>query len=309
MATSDSTRHEHGTPCDDSAGGAVRVYLARHVARLFDAVPGVRAGEDHAVHDARVATRRVRTALGAFRGVLDPDVTETVRAELRELGHLLGAARDPVVELRALRRHLADEPDELILGPVVRRIEEDRSAARAGAFDRLRTVLDDDRTLRLLDGMGALAVEAPPGRRSGADASFLKKRVRKAWTRMDRALEACDGLVGADRDEALHAARKAARRARYAAEVMVPVAGRPARRSVHRARDVQDALGAQHDTVLRRDTLRRVAVEAYLDGENAFTFGRLHALEQLAGEQAIRAARRPVSRAQDRRARSWFEQA
>ena len=68
---------------------------------------------------------------------------------------------------------------------------------------------------------------------------------------------------------------------------------------------MQDVLGRQQDTVVRRDTLRRLGVQAHLDGENAFTFGRLHALEQAAAESAEREAARAVRRALARGHRSW----
>jgi CHAD domain-containing protein len=308
MAKIQPAQLTHELARDASAGEAVRAYLARHVLRLLAAEPGVREGDDAAVHDARVATRRLRTALGTFRPVLVRDETDPLRAQLGELGHLLGEARDPFVELRALRRALADEPDELVLGGVVRRIDEDRSAARTVALGRLRAYLDGERTADLFAALQALVDRPFTAPQATGDAQALLRRVRRAWRRLDRALDDADeaGARGARRDEMLHAARKAARRARYAAEVVEPAVGAPARRSVRRARDLQDALGHHHDTVVRRATLRRVAVEAYLDGENAFTYGRLHAHEEAAGEAAIRAAARTASRARAGTPRRWL---
>ncbi|WP_130782537.1 CHAD domain-containing protein, partial [Cellulomonas biazotea] len=108
------------------------------------------------------------------------------------------------------------------------------------------------------------------------------------------------------RDDALHDLRRAARRARYASEVAREVVGRPARRSARRARAVQDVLGRQHDGVVRRATLRRVAVQAHLDGENAFTYGRLHAAEQQDAERAEADAAPALRRALARGHRAWM---
>jgi CHAD domain-containing protein len=311
MAKMQPARSTQDLARDDSAGEAVRTYLARHVLRLLAAEPGVREGNDEAVHDARVATRRLRTALGTFRPVLIRDETDPLRSQLRDLGHLLGEARDPFVELRALRRAIADEPDELVLGGVARRIEEDRSAARTVALGRLKAHLDDERTAALFGALRALVDLPLTGPRADDDAAVLLRRVRRTWRGLDRALDDVvdvddAGTRGARRDETLHAARKAARRARYAAEVVESAVGAPARRSVRRARDLQDVFGQQHDTVVRRATLRRMAVEAYLDGENAFTYGRLHAREESAGEAAIGAAARAVSRARASAPRRWL---
>ncbi|WP_456847267.1 CHAD domain-containing protein, partial [Cellulomonas sp. P5_C6] len=113
--------------------------------------------------------------------------------------------------------------------------------------------------------------------------------------------------AGDERDDALHEVRKAARRARYAAEIAQEYVGKPARRSARRARDLQDRLGAQHDGVVRRETLRRLALQAELDGESTFTYGRLHALEQVATDEAELAAGMSVDRATARRHRRWMD--
>jgi len=100
--------------------------------------------------------------------------------------------------------------------------------------------------------------------------------------------------------------RKAARRARYASEVAAAAVPAPARRSAKRAHRVQEVLGTQHDAVTRQETLRRLAHQAELDGESTFTYGRLHALEQRAGEAAREAAARPLRRAAERGHRRWM---
>jgi hypothetical protein len=49
---------------------------------------------------------------------------------------------------------------------------------------------------------------------------------------------------------------------------------------------VQEALGIHQDSVVARRALREFGVQAHLSGENGFTFGRLHALEQWRADQA-----------------------
>ena len=112
-----------------SAGEVVQAYVSTQTERLLAAVPGVRDGDDDAVHDARVATRRLRAALSVYRPVLDREVTDPLRDELAELGHVLGTARDAYVEGHALRRRLAHED------PGTRR-RPDRAADRRGPLRR-----------------------------------------------------------------------------------------------------------------------------------------------------------------------------
>lgn len=288
-----------------SAGEVVQAYVTAHVERLLAAVPGVRDGDDDAVHDARVATRRLRAALSVYRPVLDRTVTDPVRDELAELGHVLGAARDAHVEGHALRRRLAHEDPSLVVGPIAQRIDEDRSAARLLAQDRVDAWLASER----FDGLVAtLAADLPGGPQADRAASqVLPRRARRAWERLDQALDVARlASSREDEDDALHEVRKAARRARYASEVAAVVVGAPARRSARRAHRVQEILGKQHDAVTRLETLRRLAHQAGLDGESTFTYGRLHALEENAGQAARDVAHKPLRRAAARGHRRWM---
>ena len=109
---------------------------------------------------------------------------------------------------------------------------------------------------------------------------------------------------------ALHETRKAAKRARYAAEAARPglskATGKKARRFAKRMKKVQSALGSHQDTVIVRATARDIGVQAHMDGENAFSFGLLH---DRAHHQAIDSehqARRAWRRAGRGKSRGWL---
>ncbi|WP_309135212.1 CHAD domain-containing protein [Cellulomonas sp.] len=293
-------------PRDGTAREHVRAAVAAGVAALVAAGPGLEDGDDDAVHDARVATRRLRAALGVFGPVLDRERVAPLRAQLRTLGRLLGDVRDPDVERAALLRLLDAEPAELVVGPVRRRVDDDRRAARTAALERLHAHLASGEHRRLLAALAALAEDLPAGPRADQPAErLLPRRAARAWRRFDAAVDRATALPpGPGRDEALHAARKDARRARYASEVAASAVGSPARRSARRAQAVQAALGDQHDARVRQASLRSVAMQAHLDGENAFTYGRLHALAQVAADAAEREGLVAIERA--RRGRGWL---
>jgi CHAD domain-containing protein len=67
------------------------------------------------------------------------------------------------------------------------------------------------------------------------------------------------------------------------------VLGRPARKLVAAMEEVQDVLGEGQDTVSTRELCRRLGTAAAAAGENAWTYGRLHALEQARAERAEQA--------------------
>jgi hypothetical protein len=72
------------------------------------------------------------------------------------------------------------------------------------------------------------------------------------------------------------------------------------------AEAVQEALGARQDSVVARARLRSLAMTAHLSGENSFTFGRLHALEQWRAERAEQAFDEAWTRLSRRRLRRWL---
>ncbi|NEB75873.1 CHAD domain-containing protein, partial [Streptomyces sp. SID14478] len=93
---------------------------------------------------------------------------------------------------------------------------------------------------------------------------------------------------GTERDLALHEARKAAKRARYAGEAARPALGKPAKKFAKRMKRVQSLLGEHQDSVVAREALRGIGIQAHAAGETAFTWGLLHGQEQAAGADSER---------------------
>lgn len=272
------------------AGTAVWEHLAAQVAALQANDPLVRADEPDAVHDMRVATRRLRSALRTFRPLLDREVTDPLRDELKELGRLLGEARDAEVLRDRLRASVAELDGELVVGPVEARLQEELDGAYRRAHRGLVRALDARRYLRLLDDLDRLVADPPwtPRARRRAE-DVLPRRVRAAHRDVATAAARVGTASGAERDRALHEARKAAKRARYAAEAAAGRLGAPAERYAAAMEAVQEALGEHQDTVVARARLRDIGMRAHLAGENAFTWGLLHGLEQARADAAERA--------------------
>jgi CHAD domain-containing protein len=93
-------------PARGAIGAVVRDALDASVQRLLVADPVARVGDDpEGVHQARVATRRLRSDLRTFGPLLDPAWVTPLRDELRWLGGELGVAREAEVLLGHLRDH------------------------------------------------------------------------------------------------------------------------------------------------------------------------------------------------------------
>ena len=85
---------------------AGRKILRFHLARMLAHVSTAIAGEDpEAVHDMRVAARRVRAAWRVFGDAYDREVVRDRVRELRTLGDRLGAVRDLDVQLAIVSAH------------------------------------------------------------------------------------------------------------------------------------------------------------------------------------------------------------
>lgn len=274
---------EHGT-----AGQLLVAHLTDHTARLLSQDTGVRAGEAEAVHGLRITARRLRSALTTFRSLLPAQMTDPVREELRWLGESLGEARDAQV----LREHLMDlvgeQSPELVLGRVAARIDLELTEASRAGRERALAALDSARYQLLVGALHEVVAAIPRSADSDTPAKrALTPLVAADVTRLRRVVGQLEAAQDAQsRDLAFHEARKKAKRLRYGAEAAAPAVGKRALSLAGSTKKLQETLGVHQDAVVARRQLRAWGVQAHLDGENGFTFGRLHALEQARAERA-----------------------
>jgi CHAD domain-containing protein len=233
----------------------VRAALASGTARLLAHDPGVRVGDDpEDVHQARVATRRLRSDLRTLGPLLDDFRVQGLRRELQWLGERLGAVRD----LDVLAGHLAAdaeqlEPDERAgMAPLLERLTADRHRAALTLGDAMAS----SRYMALLEGLDRLVRQPPlrPDLDAGTRATRTARRLLRTADR--RARRFARGLEKRPDDPALHELRKRAKGARYAAELVAPLAPAHIGRLAKRMADVQDVLGDLQDAVVATDWLQ-----------------------------------------------------
>lgn len=264
-------------------------YMHAQVEALKAHDPGVREGAPDAIHQLRVAARRMRSVLASFRKLTDKGTTQFLRGELKWLAGAVGAARD----LEVMRTHLNDlisaEPPDLIIGPVKQHIEDQLGAAYEAALAEGLAAMTGDRYFRLLDALDDFLASpllgGPADKRAPGTIARLVNAERK---RLRRAVKGLDEMPDeASLDAALHEVRKSAKRVRYAAEAALPIFGKRGANLARTAEEIQTILGDQQDSVVIREKLRSLATESREGGEgNEFTYGRLHALEQQRGADA-----------------------
>jgi CHAD domain-containing protein len=261
-----------------SAGEVLLAYLEAQVSTLKAYDPMVRNEESDSVHQMRTTTRRLRSTLQSFRKFFRQPQSDELVEELRWLGNELGHARDAEV----LRDHLEERTNELsaelVVGPVAARIQGHFAGVGADTQAAVVRVLDSPKYFALLDRLDEL-IEQPYGteRAERPALQVLPPEVRRTYKRTKRRTR--DGLSlppGEGSDAALHEARKAAKRARYAGEAVTSAFGPPAARFTKKMKQLQSVLGEHQDAVIARVAARELGMAAYQAGENAFTYGVIY---------------------------------
>lgn len=273
---------------DGPAGVLLLAYMRNQFLAMLTEDPRVRADQPDAVHKMRVSTRRMRSALASYQKVLAAQPAREVRTELKWFAGVLGAARDAQVMRARLHALVDTQPAELVMGPVQQRIDEELLGDYRSAQAEVARVLDGERYRRLLERLEAVvsrpaftvAAEAPA-------AKIANRMLRRDRKRLHRQVRNARGARSEEhRSEALHDARKDAKRLRYAAEVAQPVHASGAAKLAAGAEQLQKILGEHQDSVVSREYLRRLGAAGAGAGSNGFTYGRLHALEEERGESA-----------------------
>lgn len=234
--------------------------LQAQAAALATLEPDVRADAHDAVHQMRVSARTLRANLRTFEDVLPGGKRRLALVEeLGWLGDALGPAREAEVLAAQVLGLLERTPPEYVLGPVRARVEAVFALERESAINLVTDALNSQRYRKLLKNLDAYFASMKPDK--DPDLSHLHRRVRK------RMRAAFPMPHGAERDVAMHDARKAARRARYAADAL----GLPTKP----IKALQDVLGEEHDRVVAATALTELAAGAHQAGENTFTYGVL----------------------------------
>ncbi len=289
-----------------AAEDVARRAIATAVDRLITFDPAARLGLDpEGVHQARVATRRLRSDLRTFRSLIDERWGTELSDELRWLTDVFGAVRDADVLFDRLEPNVALLPD--VDREPAKRILDHLRSDEERAREQLLRALRSERYDALLDRL-VLAAARPrfllrvDDGDGDSDVAVLRRIARRPWHQLADAVEA----LGDDPpDVELHGVRIRAKRARYAAEAVVPAFGKPAHAYARRVTQLQTVLGEHQDAVVAAEWLRRAAANTN-DESTGFAAGQLAAIEYRSAERSRRAWPDAWRRASRKRLREWL---
>ena len=215
-------------------------------------MPAAQQGDETSVHQARVASRRLREALPVLGARADEDALDRVQKRVRRITRALGPVRELDVTL-------------LLLAEL-----EGRQAAPARAIARVRKAVAEERQHRrqeMLDEITPSRLDkltrrlvrvAAPEPRSHVPRNALVEAATKSAVRarnLKAAIERAGGIYLADR---LHRVRIEAKKLRYALEIQRELSRSRAAAGMNRLKSEQSLLGRMHDLEILIDKARRV---------------------------------------------------
>jgi CHAD domain-containing protein len=231
-----------------------------------------------ALHDLRVALRRVRSWLRAFRPDLEESVARKDRQRLRDIVDATNRGRDADVQVEWLRQ-AAKDGDETLRRGAKRLIELIRIERGAGApLNGNSLVTFDKERARLIKRLSTVSEPvrpppAPPPTLAAAIGARLPGH-------LEALRQALDLVRTADDDAEAHAARIAAKRLRYLLEPAEDVRG--SKSLVKLLKSLQDDLGELHDAHL----LGRRVQDAIMNDPGTEAVGLEAVARRLASDRA-----------------------
>jgi CHAD domain-containing protein len=245
-------------------------------------------GSEEALHDFRVAVRRLRSLARSFRPVLVGSVRRRHERRLRSIAGATSGARDAEVQLTWLERERARfaARDAAALQWLIGDLEDRRQAGYHRATEEL--VARFRRLARRL----SRSLASEPGSQPGVTlADLLAETIRGQAGELAARLEVVTGPFDV---EAAHAARISAKRLRYLLEPLRGCERADSSAAVTILKELQDLLGELHDAHVLGEVVARKLVEAATERAR---LAHAAVLAGGAGASVLRLARRdPLAR-------------
>lgn len=217
------------------------------------------SGDKEAIHQFRVALRRLRAVIGACRDLIDDAVYATWAIDLRWALRSFGPARDyDVFVTETLDQMLPHIPDEPHLAQFVNAAQAARAKARRGAILSL-----DNPRYAAMQLHFYRALDSGSWRRGGAGGTlrrsvraFAASKLRERYKRLRRLGDRWQELSVPE----LHRLRIQAKKLRYVTTAFSSLfKGKPARRFGERLGGLQDCLGVLNDGYVGAQLAREIA--------------------------------------------------
>ena len=268
---------------DDRLDLAVRKILTHQFMWLREHLPGVQQDLDtEFVHQARVATRRMRSALRLFREAIPESAATYLGGELKWLGGMFGAVRDLDVFLLNLSRF--KDRIESFPAKKKRAFEDLIEKHRRAPLEALCQALESPR-YRNFERRLAQFLERPLPARPRP--SLALKPVREVapviiTEKFDAVIEQGRALLADPKPKQYHLLRIQMKKLRYASEFMATAYEGTLDAMIERTVEIQDCLGELQDTVFTRKFIEGLLEDwkgKLVDPDLLFILGEIYQLQ------------------------------
>jgi triphosphatase len=292
-----------------STGRAFTLIGRACLRHLIANVPAMLNRNAPALHQTRVATRRLRAAISLFSEVVRDDRVDTVKTELRWLARECGPARDLdtllVEVLKPMRKQHTNEPGLVSISKMFerKRLKNYQQAREAIQSTRFRTLVLD--TAEWVEGgpwsedvLMRARRETPIEIYAAEQLSRRGKKIRQQGSKIK------DLIIVPDQ---LHRLRIQVKKARYAAEFFSNVY--PGKKSAKRYKAIrssltqlQDCLGGINDVATRKALFSDIiasparGLTAEQNRHRAFAAGLILGDQQAQVQSLLERARKACSR-------------
>ena len=238
-------------PVDDSFQLLAAGYVRRQLRALGQQLPGARKAQDiECVHQARVASRRLRAALRMFRDCFPPKKVRRWRKAIRCVTGGLGSARDKDVQIEFVDGYLsalADLADRPGIERLLLRLRQQREALQPKVVKALKR-LDDSGARRDMTATTKAVLTELESRDVPTRSPFVYLRAEQLiLRRLEKLLTYQDCLLDPFDKPRHHEMRIVTKRLRYTMEICRPVYEEKLDEALVAARKLQDLLGDIHD--------------------------------------------------------------
>jgi triphosphatase len=234
------------------------------------------------VHQARVTTRRMRSAVRVFQSAMAQSTAASLADELKWLGRLFGAVRDIdvyLLNLTSFALRLGHFP-----GGARRAIEEGIREVRGGPFGALVEALRSKRYEKFATQMAKYSGSPPPKitRPAGAAetvAQFAPEVIKADFQAVN---ERGRAVLATPEMKTFHLLRIEMKKLRYATEFVAPAYGGALEPFIKRTVEIQDTLGELQDTVFTQAFSRQLLKEwkgRLVGAEVPFALGEIFQLQ------------------------------
>jgi CHAD domain-containing protein len=234
--------------------------IAIHRNSLVAYDPQVRIDAEDAVHQMRVACRRLR---------------------------ILGDARDSEVQIAIDQGLLRSENASAAL---VAELTGTETTIHDRAIKAAHSAMNSARYFALLDSIDELIASPPPGPDADIDAvTAVDRSIEKNRKSIRKAQKTLAAMTerSPEWEEQLHTIRKRAKRLRYSTDAAEPLGRKRYKAVAKAAKRLQSSLGDYNDTRINRQRLGELAATNTLSGPDMFVLGRIDARQEVDGERAL----------------------